>query len=233
MDHIEAVQLQAAEKYVLGELAPELREQFEEHYFDCAECAKDLKALATFVTASRMIFKETEFSAQAPSHEVPRERANWFRWFRPAISVPAIAILAAIISFQNAVTIPSARKHAATQTSAEVYESSYRLQGATRGGNITKVMIRPNESFALDFDFTPAQVFPRYKGSVVDSSGHAVRTFEITGEQTNKELHLVVPGGIVHRGNYELVVVGDTGSLKQGPQNSEVLRIPFVVESER
>ena len=230
MDHLEAVRLQAAEKYVLGELPPELREQFEEHCCDCSECAKDLKALATFVTASRMVFDETEFSSPAPSREEYTEHAGWFSWLRPVIAVPAIAVLAAIVVFQNAVTIPSAKKHGALQSAAEVYESTYRLQGATRGGNITKVTVRPGESFALDFDFTPSQVLASYKGNLVDSTGHSVRTFGLTGEQSNKELHVLIPGGIVHAGNYELVVVGDTGTLKQGPQNGEVFRIPFVVE---
>jgi len=44
MDHSEALRLQAAERYVLGELSPELREQYEEHYFTCEECASDVKA---------------------------------------------------------------------------------------------------------------------------------------------------------------------------------------------
>ena len=34
MDHDEAIQLQAAVKYVLGELSPVQREEYEEHYFD-------------------------------------------------------------------------------------------------------------------------------------------------------------------------------------------------------
>src|SRR6266404_2189817 len=38
MDHKEAVRLQAAEKYVLGEFPPNLRDEYEEHFFDCAEC---------------------------------------------------------------------------------------------------------------------------------------------------------------------------------------------------
>ena len=46
MDHNEAVRLQAAEKYVLGEFPADLRDEYEEHFFDCAECAVDVKAIA-------------------------------------------------------------------------------------------------------------------------------------------------------------------------------------------
>ena len=49
--------LQAAEKYVLGELAEELCEAYEEHYFDCQECATDVIATAAFVDVSHFAEK--------------------------------------------------------------------------------------------------------------------------------------------------------------------------------
>jgi len=57
MDHNEAIQLQAAEKYVLGELSPPLRDEFEEHFFDCQECALDVKAAAGFVDNARHVWR--------------------------------------------------------------------------------------------------------------------------------------------------------------------------------
>ena len=44
MNHTEAVRLKAAEKYLMGELSAELRDQYEDHYFGCAECAQDIAA---------------------------------------------------------------------------------------------------------------------------------------------------------------------------------------------
>ena len=46
MDHRQATQLTAVEKYLLDELTPEVRDQFEEHFFDCQDCAADLRATA-------------------------------------------------------------------------------------------------------------------------------------------------------------------------------------------
>ena len=57
MDHNEALQLQAAEKYVLGELPPPLRDEFEEHFFGCQECALDVKAAAGFVDNARHVWR--------------------------------------------------------------------------------------------------------------------------------------------------------------------------------
>jgi anti-sigma factor RsiW len=55
ISHEEAVRTLATEKYLLGELYPELRDQFEEHLFDCQQCAFDLWAAATFLACANVI----------------------------------------------------------------------------------------------------------------------------------------------------------------------------------
>ena len=62
MNHQDATQSMAVEKYVLNELSPELRAEFEEHYFECAECAMDLRATTAFLDAAKAEFQ----SAPAP-----------------------------------------------------------------------------------------------------------------------------------------------------------------------
>ena len=228
MDHKEVVQLKAAEKYVLSELTPELREQFEEHYFDCPECAADLQALAKFASASRQIFEED--AAKAPSQKRNAPRREWFAWLRPAIAVPAIAALAAAVIFQAAVTIPQLKEQAATEKTAQVYESSYRVQGITRGENVSKISVRPKESFALDFDFTPSQSFPHYSGTLLDPSGQSVLGFNVNGTEANKELHLVIPGDKVQPGSYRLVISGENATPNPNQAAMEVQRLTFVVE---
>ena len=55
MGHDEAVRTLATERYLLGELAPELRDQFEEHLFDCQTCAFDLRTAATFLEHAKVV----------------------------------------------------------------------------------------------------------------------------------------------------------------------------------
>jgi hypothetical protein len=229
MDHSEASRLKAAEKYISGELPSDLRDQFEEHYFDCAECAKDLKALATFVTAGRIVFEE-EAAAKVALRQQQTERIGWFSWLRPIIAVPAIAALAAVVVFQSAVTIPELKHRIATGPAAQVYESSFRLQGTTRGESISTVTVHRKESFALDFDFTPSRIFHSYKGNLVDPSGQIVLTFTISGEQANKELHLAVPAATVQPEKYHLLFTGENGAISSDPKANEVQRLSFAVE---
>jgi anti-sigma factor RsiW len=53
MTHDEAIRVKAAEQYVLGELPLPIRDEFEEHFFDCEECALDVTAAAAFVDNAR------------------------------------------------------------------------------------------------------------------------------------------------------------------------------------
>src|SRR5436305_15330434 len=43
MEHSEATDTMAAERYLLGEMTPEDRDAFEEHFFDCSDCAADVR----------------------------------------------------------------------------------------------------------------------------------------------------------------------------------------------
>ena len=58
MQHTEADQNLAVERYLLGEMTTSEMEQFEEHLFLCPECAESVKTGATFVENARAVFKE-------------------------------------------------------------------------------------------------------------------------------------------------------------------------------
>jgi len=71
MEHTDAVKLQAVEKYILGELTPSLREEFEAHYFDCTACALNLRTGVAFAAVSRQYFAESSAPAAAPERLSP------------------------------------------------------------------------------------------------------------------------------------------------------------------
>ena len=227
MDHNEAIQLQAAVKYVLGELSQAQREEYEEHYFDCAECALDLKALATFADTVREVLRQEKAMALA-ADRVP-VRSGWLRWLQPVTAVPVFAALLLIVTYQNTVTIPRAREEAASGAAQLFVSSRAPKMAVTRGGEEVKLSGRPNESLPLKFDFTPSQTFDAYVCQLKDESGRSLLQLRVPGSFTNKELNLVVPAGIAKPGKYTLVFTGDPGAKGQ-PTKDEVLRLSFAIE---
>jgi len=228
MDHSEAVRLQAAEKYVLGEFSPNLRDEYEEHFFDCAECAVDVKAIATFADVSREVLRaETEKLAEKKAVPVG---AGWLTWFRPVIAVPAFAALLLIIGYQSFVTIPKA-KEAAASGASQILFSSHALRGVNTAGEEGRTLsIRPDEAFFLDFDFVPTRSFDSYIAQLEDAEGRVLLRAKIAGANANQEAHFPIPAGVLQPGKYVLAFYGDPGaSGKIHPQN-DAGRLPFIVE---
>ena len=223
MDHDEAVRLQAAVKYVLGELPHSERDSFEEHYFDCGECAKDVHAAAAFADNTRNVLRQE--ARKATLQAAAPAGGRWAAWFRPIVAVPMCAALLMVVAYQNIITIPRTKQEAATST-GEMVTSVFSLETAnTRGGEAVKVRVHPNESFALKFDFTPTRVVSSYVCQLHDESGRVVLQVLVPGTTLNQEAQLVVPAGKVVPGEYSLVFTGGPGDRK-----AEVLRLRFVVE---
>jgi anti-sigma factor RsiW len=57
MDHKTAVRSLATERYILGELSPAERDEFEEHLSDCPECMEDVSTAEMFVANSRAVLR--------------------------------------------------------------------------------------------------------------------------------------------------------------------------------
>jgi len=232
MDHNEAIQLQAAVKYVLGELSQVQRDGYEEHYFDCAECAVDIKALATFADTAREVLRQERASHLAKA-AVPARR-GWLGWLQPIVAVPAFAALLLIIAYQNTVTIPQARNTSARAV-AEVYGQSFLLQPSdTRRGNEAmneaRIEIRPNEGFLLQLDFLPSSSFPAYLCQLQDASGRVLLQLNVPAEKAKKELHLPVPAGVISRpGQYSLVFRGADPSTEKAVNDSKLQYFTFNV----
>ena len=88
MNHVDADREMSVEKYLLGELQGEARDRFEEHLFECQQCANDLKAAVLFAEAARDELA-TEVPVRVP---VAEKKAGWFDWLlQPVWMAPALA----------------------------------------------------------------------------------------------------------------------------------------------
>src|SRR5208282_5768172 len=233
MDHDEAVRLQAAEKYLLGELPREQHAAFEEHYFDCAACAEEMKATVAFLEGARQVAREEVSQVIDEMKLVPAAPATggWLGWLRPAFAVPVFAVLLLFIGYQNEVTIPQLKGSSSSQ-SAEIIGSSFHLAGSVRSGDEseTKLQVRSGESFLLNFDFTPARTSSEYTWQLVNASGRAVKHGKIGGDKKNQAVSLLLTGGVERAGKYNLVFFGGAEGSEHTSNEDEVQRLTFTVE---
>ena len=229
MDHKQAVELQLAVKYVLGELPPVQRDEYEDHYIDCPECAKDVYAAAAFTDTAREVFRQ-EAQSEVPAPVRERGQSRWFAWLRPVVVAPAFAVLLIAVIYQNTITIPRFKEATTQATALVLVKPPVALRGgARRGGEEVKVAIHPGDSFGLEFDFTPTQTFDQYECQLQDESGRVVRRLTLAGTSTNREVQLAFSGGLVHAGKYNLVFLGAPNGKEKSPA-VEVLRLGFSVE---
>src|SRR5262249_6533354 len=103
VDHPEAIQSGATEKYLLGELGPDERARFEEHSCDCRECAEDVKAAAAFLDGAQELLAEEGAAERVAAR--PAAVSAWsprrLFWPLPAGAAVAAALLVAVAGYQS------------------------------------------------------------------------------------------------------------------------------------
>src|SRR5271165_358544 len=183
MDHSEAVEKMLPEKYLLDELTPELRDAFEEHMFDCPECAYDVRAGAAFVDESKV---QLPGLTAAPARSRPEgfgspvKKRSLFSWWRPMFASPLIggpvfAGLLVVVGYQNLVTYPALR----TAATEPRLLSSVALHAGTRGGAHTVVEADRKQGVVLLVDVPEQAAYASYAVDLYDPQGKLAWTRQI------------------------------------------------------
>ena len=223
MDHNEAVKTNAAERYFLGELPSPQREAFEEHFFDCLDCAADVKTTAILIDNVREVLRTAPELKKAPL----RETGGFLNWWRPAYSFAAMALLLVTVGYQNFVQIP--QLHHQTLTQAEALPSFSLVTAGSRGAaGALEVTVPANTPFGLYVDIPADSSFTRYSADILTQSGDLKFSVPITTEQTQNTVQLLVPGALLSEGPYDLVIHGyRPDSTTKGGE--EIARHPFML----
>src|SRR5580698_3327083 len=119
MDHPEAIQMKAAERYVLGDLSVSEVEEFERHFFDCSQCSEELRTLAILQDNARAVFLEPGPAPSPASRPVIEGakpgRAGWrLNWNWAPVFAALVAAVFAGYEF-------GARREAGTPQSIAAY----------------------------------------------------------------------------------------------------------------
>ena len=115
-DHHQAVSSRAVERYLLGELSSPLREEFEDHFFCCPQCAEALRVGVILRDNARALLRAPLPDAAAPvqsslseaparqglenrpAKQDPEETSlGWRSWFRTPVLAPWAAALLLLI----------------------------------------------------------------------------------------------------------------------------------------
>jgi len=211
MKHSEAVETMAAERYLLDELKPEARDSFEEHVFECPECAFDLRTGAAFIAGTRDtlpglgLTEPTEIAKSAscgsrlresPATPLPR------LW---AWAAPALAASLAILAYQNFETIPSLRSAAAVPRLLPITE----IHTGVRGSEHTSVLADRQRGAVLLITLPETADAATFTIELSDAQGQAVWSQKIpstTGSAGDETLSLVLPPSALRQASYTLHV---------------------------
>ena len=209
MEHTEAVSQFAVEKYLLGELSPEARSAFEEHYFGCEECATDLRAAAMFVSQAKKELARPSFAqAQVDAVAPKRKLFSFPALLRPAFAVPAMAAMLAVIAFQNVVTVPHLRDEATVASQPQVLPSVNLVDGGSRGEEIRTVVANAHQPYLLFVDVPAQNRFSGYRCSLYSPSGKVIWQIMIPPAQVSDTVPIQVPSENAEAGVNTLLVQG-------------------------
>lgn len=226
MDHSEAVRAMATERYLLGELSAEMREAFEEHFFECQECALDLRASAAFIDEAKHQLSASSRSSAAAHLQPKPVRHHWFSWWKPAFGIPAFAALLLIVGYQNIATIPSLRS-AALQPRLAPWAT---LHVGTRGAAPLPVTGSHKSGTVLLIDIPDTTAYSSFAFSLQDPQGKQFWTETIPAsakENGQQTLSLLIPGMRLQPGLYTLTISANAAQGRWIPLDRRVLDVRF------
>ncbi len=220
MDHKEAIRIQAVDRYLLDELPSVDRQAFEEHFFSCRECSEDLRIGAILVDNSRSVLRERSPDLFPDSPRAASRRAGWSGWWSPAPLMAAIALLVAVVGYQNLLVIPGYRRQVAEVAVAPL-PPQVALRPAVRGA-VPVVSLPKGTRF---FEIAAEEVDPAsgYDCTIQNSQGKAIASFRAPGLEPGGKLRVLLDARQTPPGQYSLVVRNAAGGAELG-------QYPFAIE---
>jgi anti-sigma factor RsiW len=205
MDHEVASTTHAVERYLLGEMPSPERDDFEEHYFACPECAEGVRSASMMVRDIKQVLPDL---GPAPKASSP----GWLSWLKPQVMLPAFAALslAVVVGYQNTVLMPDLK-------APRSMGAAITLDGLTRGA---APALRAGDPLRF-VTAVEASGGGHVYVELLRASGAVVRHGEVAAPPANTPLDVYFPGTLAP-GKYQLVV-------RDSPGGKELARSSFDV----
>jgi hypothetical protein len=190
MNHQEALQEMAVERYLLGELSGASLDSFEEHLFECSECAAEVKIGGTFIDAVRT---EVSVPRRVAAPRVENAR-SWTSWFTsPWFLAPALAACLLILSFQTFVLQPRMKLEIAQAQAPAVLNPLILANAGPRGDSIPAIVAPEHGSFVVSLDVPTTGGFSSYRCSLFAPDGSLLWQTTVSPEQARDALLITMP----------------------------------------
>lgn len=212
MDHAEATASHATDRYLLGELNASEADAFEEHFFDCVECADELRVGMRFMNGGRGLVREAAAAPpQPPVVRIAEQRARRTAWLPAAIAAALVIAVATPLLLKQRESGPAF--DVASQHSFLLADARAATEVPTLNGNAPLV---------LWADVPSEPTYSRYEARLHRPDG-SVLTLPFTPDPNGEPTPLTVRG--LSAGSHELAIVG----IDPAGQHAEVARHRFVV----
>jgi hypothetical protein len=203
MDHTEAVAKGAIERYQLGELSGAELDEFETHFFECADCAEELREAAVFEENAKAVFLENSRSAAGagePRAKYEEARVSWWAlfWRNPWSAAPALAAAAllSVVVYQDRLM----KQALAPQTAI-----SFALHSTSRGDERVLEVPRNIASYTLDLE--PVwEPHSEYFFTVQDEKGSVRWSGRIPAPPADKPIQIWMRRNQLSSGRYTVIV---------------------------
>ena len=227
MNHADAIREMAVEQYLLGELSGDSLDRFEEHLFDCQECAAELRAGSAFVDAARL---ELKYPASLPlqSEEKPKSWSGWLT--APWVLGPALAACLLVIAVQTLVLMPRMKHDLAKAESPTVLNSIVLANAGARGDSVAKVIAPPHGSFLLSVDIPERSGFKSYECSLYSPEGELEWQTAVSAQQANDTVLIDMPTDKTAPGLNTLVVQGVPSDEGANSSPTDLAKYKFEVD---
>jgi anti-sigma factor RsiW len=220
MDHAEATRRFAAEQYLLGELTESEREEFENHFFACPECAETVEAGVALVANTQAVLGE---GTQFPDTPVPA----WKKWlglewgFAPAAALAGCLLMLVVVGYQNMVQIPALLHR--NESGALAMAPAVPVRAARRQQALT--FSRRKGMLSLTIAHEWEQAYSGYAAEIERSKDHrVVLKTEIAATAADLSVSALPEG--LETGPYTLTIYG----LREGStEKTAVARVPFTL----
>jgi len=228
MDHMEATSTGAAERYVLGEMEDRERDQYEEHYFECPDCAEEVKAAAIFVeSAEPVVGKVARGAGQGDDPTRSWARLRDLFWPVPLGAAAALVLFLGLAAYQGLVVLPRLGRELAA-TDALQPAPSYFLT-VSRGEAPVVRAAAGQRVVALTLSRSSEGTFPFYRCELKNSAGRTLLSAVLPGPAPGDELQILLPVERLPAGAHVLGVTGLASPSAPAPASPSA-EYPFVFE---